>query len=217
VPLKGLNNMSLKKGMLQDLSISCPDTTKMEVVDYSDNLMPTHILEVSLSYNRDLVYLPISAGGPAGSKPARLTPTPTPAPTPTTINGVVVGDDIEGDSEYLFSITVGTPGAKYLVDGDTGSSDLWLLGSKTKTSKAYPRIYYNPTSSTDSTAKALGATYTWSIEYGDGSYASGSVYQDTVNVGGIPVKSQAVEQAVRASSTFVNYIGDGLIVSLARL
>jgi hypothetical protein len=107
---------------------------------------------------------------------------------------------------------VGTPGTKYLVDGDTGSSDLWLLGPKTKTPKAYPRSYYNPTASNDSSCKALGATYTWSIQYGDESYANGAVYQDTVNVGGIPIKAQAVEQAVRASPTFVNYIGDGLLV-----
>lgn len=68
--------------------------------------------------------------------------------------------------------------------------------------------YY--TSSSSSTYKALSG-YTWSISYGDGSSASGSVGTDTVTVGGTTVKTQAVELAKKISSTFVQDASDGLL------
>jgi Eukaryotic aspartyl protease len=52
---------------------------------------------------------------------------------------------------------------------------------------------------------------TWKISYGDGSSASGNVGTDTINVGGLIIKNQAVELAKDLSSQFVSNTGDGLL------
>ena len=68
---------------------------------------------------------------------------------------------------------------------------------------------YNPSKS--STSKLLSGQ-TWSITYGDGSSASGNVYDDTVVVGGSTVTSQAVEAAETLSSEFLSDVdSDGLL------
>lgn len=53
--------------------------------------------------------------------------------------------------------------------------------------------------------------YTWDISYGDGSSASGDVYLDYVNVGGVTATSQAVEAAETISSEFEQDASDGLM------
>lgn len=54
--------------------------------------------------------------------------------------------------------------------------------------------------------------YTWKIQYGDGSGASGDVYKDTVAVGSITARGQAVESAKQISEQFVqNRNNDGLL------
>lgn len=67
---------------------------------------------------------------------------------------------------------------------------------------------YNPS---DSSTYKKKSGYTWSIEYGDGSGASGTVGTDTVTVGGTSVKGQAVELATKVSSEFVSDTSDGLV------
>lgn len=58
--------------------------------------------------------------------------------------------------------------------------------------------------------KMSGAS--WSISYGDGSSASGDVYMDMVNVGGVTAQRQAVEAASKISSQFVqDRDNDGLL------
>jgi hypothetical protein len=108
--------------------------------------------------------------------------------------------------EYLVPTTVG--GQKLNLDLDTGSADLWVFSSLLSASSRTGHDYY--TSSKSTTYKALSG-YTWSIEYADGSGASGVVGTDTVTIGGTTVKTQAVELANRVSSSFVSDTSDGLI------
>ncbi len=54
--------------------------------------------------------------------------------------------------------------------------------------------------------------YTWNITYGDGSGASGNVYNDSVTVAGITYGSQAVEAATEVSAQFTqDKSTDGLL------
>jgi hypothetical protein len=73
-------------------------------------------------------------------------------------------------AEYLVTTVVG--GQSLDLDFDTGSADLWVFSSQlAASSKTGHHIY---TSSSSSTYKALSG-YTWSIQYADGSGASGNV------------------------------------------
>jgi hypothetical protein len=52
---------------------------------------------------------------------------------------------------------------------------------------------------------------TWRIRYGDGSNASGEVHLDTVTIGDITIKRQAVEVAQELSDEFLQGGSDGLL------
>jgi aspergillopepsin I len=66
------------------------------------------------------------------------------------------------------------------------------------------------TASKSSTFKSLSG-YSWSIQYADGSGASGTVGTDTVTIGSTTVRNQAVELATKVSSSFVSDGSDGLV------
>lgn len=87
-----------------------------------------------------------------------------------------------------------------MLDFDTGSSDLWVFTSNTPTAQSRGHSLYSPTQSSSS-SQLQGAQ--WQIMYGDGSGASGTVFRDTVTIGGVTVQNQAVEAASRVSGTFV--------------
>lgn len=54
--------------------------------------------------------------------------------------------------------------------------------------------------------------YSWEISYGDGSGATGDVYKDTVTVGGVTARGQAIEAAKQISQQFVkDKNNDGLL------
>jgi len=120
--------------------------------------------------------------------------------------------DVQNDLEYVVPVTVGTPGETLNLDFDTGSADLWVWSTllKTTTANSGSHTIYDPTKS--STAKKETGL-TWNISYGDGSSASGSVYSDTVTLGGsLSVPNQAVEAASKLSSAFLTSTGsDGLL------
>ena len=84
----------------------------------------------------------------------------------------------------------------------------WVFSSLLPSSDLTGHEYY--TSSESSTYQELSG-YTWSIQYADGSGASGVVGTDTVTIGGTTVQSQAVELANQVSSTFISDAADGLV------
>ena len=100
------------------------------------------------------------------------------------------------DREYLSPVLIGTPGQVCWLDIDTGSGDLWLFSTDT------PRFYldgqqiYHPDQS--GTAHHV-ANASWSITYGDGSYAGGGIYRDTVSIGNITLLNATVESATAVS------------------
>ncbi|MCJ1443222.1 MAG: Type I transmembrane sorting receptor [Stictis urceolatum] len=115
-----------------------------------------------------------------------------------TVTGTVVATpEDEYDDAYLSPVSIG--GQTLQLDFDTGSADLWVFSSSLPSSNQTGHSIYNPALS--STAKVKSG-YSWSITYGDGSSASGTVYTDTVDVGGATVTSQAVELATRLSAAF---------------
>ncbi|KAF4308456.1 putative aspartic endopeptidase pep1 protein [Botryosphaeria dothidea] len=111
----------------------------------------------------------------------------------------------EYDSLYLTPVTVGDKELE--LDVDTGSADLWVFSTSLSASTQSGHAVYDPSVSG---TELEGST--WSITYGDGSGASGTVYVDKVVVGGVTATSQAVEAATSVSSSFASDTdNDGLL------
>ncbi|KAJ7270727.1 acid protease [Mycena haematopus] len=115
--------------------------------------------------------------------------------------------DEEDDVEWAGTISIGTPGQKFLIDFDTGSSDLWVPSSSCKSSTCSSKSKYRASSSSTG-AKQSG---TFSIEYGDGSSVSGPVYQDTVSVAGVVATKQLFSPVTTLSSSFADDPTDGIL------
>ncbi|PYH97881.1 preproproctase B [Aspergillus ellipticus CBS 707.79] len=122
------------------------------------------------------------------------------------VSGTVVATPSDADDdEYDCPVTVGSSTLK--LDFDTGSSDLWVFSDKLSSTESAGHSVYTPSSS----ATELSG-YSWDIYYGDGSSASGIVYDDKVTVGGATYSKQAVEAATEVSSEFVSDTSnDGLL------
>ena len=82
--------------------------------------------------------------------------------------------DEDSDTEWAGKISVGTPAQKFLIDFDTGSSDLWIPSSSCSSSTCKSKTRYSASSSSTSSKKSGS----FSIEYGDGSTVSGPIYTD---------------------------------------
>ncbi|CAO0802691.1 unnamed protein product [Mucor circinelloides] len=128
-----------------------------------------------------------------------------PAGATTDATGTVPVTDYANDIEYYGTVKVGTPAQSLKINFDTGSSDFWFASTLCSTCTTHTR--YNPTKS--STYVADGRA--WSIQYGDGSTASGILAKDTVNLGGLIIKSQTINLAKRESSSFASDPIDGLM------
>ncbi|KAK3386611.1 aspartic peptidase domain-containing protein [Podospora didyma] len=109
------------------------------------------------------------------------------------------------DKEYLSLIGYGTPQQTLLVDLDTGSADTWVVTPGTyaptaenthNTSLVKDRPSYDPAKS--STAKYVPGAV-WKITYGDDSTASGDVWTDVLNVGGVSLSDATIETATLIS------------------
>jgi hypothetical protein len=95
-----------------------------------------------------------------------------------------------------------------MLDFDTGSADLWVFSTEQSKSAQKGHNVFDPKKS--STWKTSSGK-AWKISYGDGSSASGDVGTDTVSVGGLAIKKQAVELAKKMSAQFSQGSGDGLL------
>ncbi|KAF8189112.1 acid protease [Mycena galopus ATCC 62051] len=115
--------------------------------------------------------------------------------------------DEDDDEEWAGPISVGTPAQKFVIDFDTGSSDLWMPSSSCTSSTCSSKSKYKAASSSTSVKK----TGTFSIEYGDGSTVSGPIYSDTVKVAGITATKQFFSPVTTLSSSFADDPADGIL------
>ncbi|PCH39030.1 acid protease [Wolfiporia cocos MD-104 SS10] len=113
--------------------------------------------------------------------------------------------DQESNAEWTGTISIGTPGQDFVIDFDTGSSDLWVPSSSCSGCEA--QHSYNPNSS--STSKEQSGTF--QIQYGDGSTASGPIYTDSVSVAGVSVTGQYLSAVTSESGDLVGGPNDGLM------
>ncbi|KAF7327918.1 Acid protease [Mycena kentingensis (nom. inval.)] len=115
--------------------------------------------------------------------------------------------DEEDDLEWAGTISIGTPAQKFLIDFDTGSSDLWVPSSSCTSSTCKSKSKYTSTKSS-TTSKKSG---TFSIQYGDGSTVSGPVFTDTVSVAGVKATKQFFSPVTTLSSSFADDPIDGIL------
>lgn len=152
--------------------------------------------------------------GGKSRKPKASTNTTMPtATTPNTTQaetGEVTATPEQNAALFLSPVTIG--GQTLNMVFDTGSSDLWVFSSSLSQATIGSHSAFDPTQS--ETFKNLqGATF--SVSYGDGSGAAGTVGTDTVDIGGATVTSQAVELATAVSQSFVADANTDGLVGLA--
>ncbi|KAJ7456888.1 acid protease [Mycena latifolia] len=115
--------------------------------------------------------------------------------------------DEEDDEEWAGTISIGTPAQKFLIDFDTGSSDLWVPSSSCTSSTCKSKSKFKAASS----STAVKKSGSFSIEYGDGSTVSGPVYTDTVTVAGVKATQQFFSPVTTLSSSFSGDPIDGIL------
>ncbi|CAE6438822.1 unnamed protein product [Rhizoctonia solani] len=115
--------------------------------------------------------------------------------------------DEEDDLLWAGTVTIGTPGQSFSIDFDTGSADLWVPSSSCEASGCSPHKKYSASASSTSTSKSG----TFSIQYRDGSTASGPIYSDTVTVGGLSATGQYFSPVTSESSSFASDPEDGIM------
>jgi len=166
----------------------------------------SHTAQVKLKYRQNLINLERNVGKQAFSEGARILDL-------SEIQGGVkrrqaepLTDELQ-DTEWAGPITIGTPGQNFLIDFDTGSSDLWVPSSSCTDPSCLSKNKYDP--STSSTSQMEPGTF--SIQYGDGSMVSGSISTDTVTVAGITAKGQIFSPVTTLSPSFAQDPADGIM------
>ena len=109
--------------------------------------------------------------------------------------------------EWTGPISIGTPRQPFIIDFDTGSSDLWVTSSSCNSNLCQGKNKYDHSKS--NTSKVESGTF--SVQYSDNSTVKGGIYTDTVFVGGIEVKNQYFGAATELAPIFQNEPEDGLV------
>ncbi|KMZ07481.1 lysosomal aspartic protease [Drosophila simulans] len=109
--------------------------------------------------------------------------------------------------QYYGNISIGTPGQDFLVQFDTGSSNLWVPGSSCTSAACQDhQVFYKNQSST---YVANGKPF--SITYGTGS-VSGYLSADYVSFAGLTVQNQTFGEVTTEQGTnFVDAYFDGIL------
>lgn len=125
-------------------------------------------------------------------------------------SGTVAANPEENAALFLSPVDIG--GQTLNLDFDSGSSDLWVFSTALPQRAIGQHTAFDPAKS--QTFKVMeGAQFR--ISYGDGSGAAGTVGTDTVTIGGVSVKNQAVETATQVSQSFIQDVNTDGLVGLA--
>lgn len=120
--------------------------------------------------------------------------------------GVVPVIDQQHDSSYLGIVNIGTPGQPFEVVLDTGSSDLWVVGSQCSGCAAAAGF----SESKSSTFQADPSAQPVKINYGSGS-VSGTLAADVVSMGGFTVSQQVFLLATKTSQNLLTGDNTGIM------
>ena len=112
-------------------------------------------------------------GRQAFAKGAEIKPLATIPVSSTSKRGGVDLTDQQSDLLWTGEITIGDPAQTFVVDFDTGSSDLWIPAASCDSCGSHNK--YDPDASSESRERSGS----FQISYGDGSTASGDPYTDT--------------------------------------
>ncbi|KAI8339572.1 aspartic peptidase domain-containing protein [Chlamydoabsidia padenii] len=107
-------------------------------------------------------------------------------------------------TQYLVTLSIGTPGQKFTVTLDTGSGDLWVPSTECP-ALVCPVSRFDPTAS--STYNTTNIPF--NITYGIGT-ANGTYVKDTVTIGGVAVQQQQLALAAYSTSVFTRMSSQGL-------
>lgn len=118
----------------------------------------------------------------------------------------VAAQDIQLDSEYLSSISIGSNNNVLDVVFDTGSADLWMFSTDCVGCSS-GHDFYNPSLSTT----FVNTTTPFALKYGDGSTTSGLLAFDTVTVAGAPIQAQSIDVPHTISASLQSNSMDGIM------
>ncbi|GAA5905396.1 hypothetical protein JCM6882_003148 [Rhodosporidiobolus microsporus] len=140
----------------------------------------------------------------ATSVPQPSTTTTSVVPTAQPTTGALALTSFLNDALWAGGLTIG--GQYFLIDFDTGSSDLWVPGTGCTSTACANKRKYTPSSS----AVAIPSKQ-FSILYGDGSTTKGSVFTDTVAIAGLTATNQTFAAATTLSDSWTRDPQDGLM------